>query len=190
MTDSTRSAPQPGAQLPEAPEATIDIPSQPSFLAPLRAFISTIAERCGFDEVAQFQLALAIDEAVANVINHGYGRRPDGRVRLKLWRIADDRGGLQVVIEDEGRQVDPSAIRSRDLDDVRPGGLGVHIIREVMDHCRWERRTQGGMRLVLVKFLASGQHGDPAAGSTGTCVGSAGGAAAEGKSPSKPGRSQ
>lgn len=131
----------------------MEIPSQPAFLAPLRAFITTIAERCGFDEVAQFQLALAIDEAVANVINHGYGRRPDGRVSVKLWRITNGREGIQVVIEDEGRQIDPALIRSRDLDDVRPGGLGVHIIREVMDHCRWERRAEGGMRLVLVKFL-------------------------------------
>lgn len=168
MSDAQRSAAPTEVAVPAEPEARLDIPSQPAFLAPLRAFITTIAERCGFDEVAQFQVALAIDEAVANVINHGYGRRPDGRVCVKLWRITHGREGLQVVIEDEGRQVDPDQIRSRNLDDVRPGGLGVHIIREVMDHCRWERRSEGGMRLVLVKFVAPTEVGGDAARS-GTC---------------------
>jgi anti-sigma regulatory factor (Ser/Thr protein kinase) len=161
-----------GVDVPPAPEAQIELPSQPVFLAPLRAFITAIAERCGFDEATQFQIALAIDEAVANVINHGYGRRPDGRVCLKLWRIAGERRGLQVVIEDEGRQVDPSVIRSRNLDEVRPGGLGVHIIQEVMDHSRWERRSEGGMRLILVKFLgaqgACRPAGDAAAATPGS----------------------
>jgi hypothetical protein len=59
--------------------------------------------------------------------------------------------GLRIVIEDLGRQTDPGAIKGRDLDDVRPGGLGVHIIREVMDEVVYEKRPGGGMRLTLVK---------------------------------------
>jgi anti-sigma regulatory factor (Ser/Thr protein kinase) len=47
--------------------------------------------------------------------------------------------------------VDPATIRSRDLDDIRPGGLGVHIIHEVMDEVRYERRDSRGMRLTMVK---------------------------------------
>jgi anti-sigma regulatory factor (Ser/Thr protein kinase) len=61
------------------------------------------------------------------------------------------RAGLKVVLEDEARQVDPSKIKSRDLDEIRPGGLGVHIIREVMDEAVYERRDRVGMRLTLVK---------------------------------------
>lgn len=136
-------------------EARIEIPSQPSFLAPLRAFVTCLAERVGFDEIAQFQIALAVDEAVANIINHGYGRRPDGRIWLHVARIENARPGLRFVLDDDGRQVDPDSIRSRSLDEVRPGGLGVHIIREVMDECRWERRSAGGMRVTLVKFLSA-----------------------------------
>ncbi|HMN96660.1 MAG TPA: ATP-binding protein [Phycisphaerales bacterium] len=139
-----------------APDARIEIPSQPAYLAPLRAFVSALAARCGFDEVTQFQLALAVDEAVANVINHGYDRNPDGRIWISVWNEPEDRPGLRFVLEDAGRQVDPGTIRSRQLEDIRPGGLGVHIIREVMDQCQWERRDAGGMRLTLVKHLAHG----------------------------------
>lgn len=135
-------------------EARIEIPSQPSFLAPVRAFVTCMAERVGFDEIAQFQIALAVDEAVANIINHGYGRRPDGRIWLHVSRLTEGRCGLRFVLDDDGRQVDPDLIRSRPLDEVRPGGLGVHIIREVMDDCRWERRSGGGMRVTLVKFIS------------------------------------
>jgi len=134
----------------------IEISSSADLLAPVRAFVTTLASRWGFDENAQFQMALAVDEAVANVINHGYRRRPDGRIWLQISRVSAPREGVIFVIDDEGEQVDPCQIRSRDLDDIRPGGLGVHIIREVMDGCVWERRPQGGMRLTLTKFQAPG----------------------------------
>ncbi|MFO0875592.1 MAG: ATP-binding protein [Phycisphaerales bacterium] len=77
----------------------MEIPSQPLFLAPLRAFVTCLAERAGFDEVTQFQIALAIDEAMANIINHGYGRNPDGRIWLHVSRLAEGRPGLRFVIE-------------------------------------------------------------------------------------------
>ncbi len=61
--------------------------------------------------------------------------------------------GIEIVIEDDAMQVDPDTIRSRDLDDIRPGGLGVHIIREIMDEVSYARRDRRGMRLTLVKHL-------------------------------------
>ena len=58
---------------------------------------------------------------------------------------------IRIEIEDEGRQTDPAQITSRDLAEVRPGGLGVNIMQEVTDTCEFERRTPGGMRLILEK---------------------------------------
>ncbi|MEC9374353.1 MAG: ATP-binding protein, partial [Planctomycetota bacterium] len=63
------------------------------------------------------------------------------------------RKGIRIVIEDEGRQVDPSKVKGRDLDDIRPGGLGDHIIRQVMDSVTYEQRTGKGMRLILEKMI-------------------------------------
>ena len=59
------------------------------------------------------------------------------------------------MIEDEAPQIDPDQIKGRDLENVRPGGLGVHIMREVMNTCRFERRENKGMRVIMEKTLGS-----------------------------------
>lgn len=130
----------------------IELRSDPRFLSGARELVAAISRRLGFDETTCCQIALAVDEALANIICHGYERREDGRIWLYLWPIAEDAGGgLRVVIEDEGKQVEIEEIKSRDLDDIRPGGLGVHIIKEVMDQATYEKRSSTGMRLTLVK---------------------------------------
>jgi anti-sigma regulatory factor (Ser/Thr protein kinase) len=63
--------------------------------------------------------------------------------------------GIRIVIEDEAKHIDPDHIKGRDLDEIRPGGLGVHIIREIMDEVVYEQRRPIGMRLTLVKSRKS-----------------------------------
>ncbi len=135
-------------------EVTVELLSQPRYLCGARDLVSAIAKRLGFDEAGCGQVALAVDEALSNIIRHGYKRSPEGRIWVRIWPIDDEdgpAGGIKIVIEDEAAQVDPARIRGRDLDDVRPGGLGVYIIRNVMDSAHYERRPEGGMRLILSK---------------------------------------
>jgi anti-sigma regulatory factor (Ser/Thr protein kinase) len=132
--------------------------SQPRFLAAARAMVSNIAQRLGFNEVHSGQVSLAVDEALCNIINHGYQKRPDGLIWVNVWAIADGQPTIKIVIEDRARQVDPKVIRSRDLEDVRPGGLGVYIIREVMEDVHYEQREGGGMRLTMSKRLHAASH--------------------------------
>jgi anti-sigma regulatory factor (Ser/Thr protein kinase) len=56
------------------------------------------------------------------------------------------------VVRDYGRAVDPATIRGRDLSEVRPGGLGVHIIRSIMDEVCYEPAAGGGTRLNMLKW--------------------------------------
>lgn len=133
------------------PHVTVEMLSNPVYLSGARQLVSSVAQRLGFDEMSCSQIALAVDEALCNVIRHGYDRALDRPIWLSLWPVEEGRGGLRIVIEDEAKQVDLDAIRSRKLEDVRPGGLGVHIIREVMDEVKYERREGAGMRLTLVK---------------------------------------
>jgi len=135
------------------PDVRLELYSQPRLLAGARALISNIAQRIGFNEILCGQISLAIDEALCNIINHGYERRTDGRIWVGIWALSNDPPGLRIVIEDEARQVDPATIQSRDLDDVRPGGLGVYLIQEIMDQVKYERRPHKGMRLTMVKRL-------------------------------------
>jgi serine/threonine-protein kinase RsbW len=136
------------------PHITIQMRSQARFLSAARSMIANVAQRLGFNEVRCGQVSLAVDEALCNIINHGYAKRDDGMIWLHLHVLEEDRTGLKVVIEDEAKQVDPVQIKSRDLDDIRPGGLGVYIIREIMDEVRYEKRNHKGMRLTLVKWLS------------------------------------
>lgn len=134
----------------------VEMLSQPRYLSGARELVAAVAKRFGFDDTACGQIALAVDEALCNVIRHGYGRREDGKIWLSIWPVGSDEkagrsGGITIVIEDEAAQVDPEKIRGRELEDVRPGGLGVYIIRQVMDSVRYEKRDERGMRLTLTK---------------------------------------
>ncbi|MHC4588523.1 MAG: ATP-binding protein [Planctomycetota bacterium] len=125
------------AEATKEPLLRLQMFSQPRFLAAVRALIATVCDRLGFNSMQCGQISLAVDEALCNVITHGYNRRE----------------GIKIVIEDLASQVDPDSIQPRDLDDIRPGGLGVHIIREVMDEVAYERRADRGMRLTMTKNL-------------------------------------
>lgn len=131
-----------------------EITSDPRLLSAVRAMVNQVASRAGFNEHQCGQIALAVDEAICNIINHGYARRTDGRIWLSIW-IEAHPPGLRIILEDQARQVDPSTIRSRDLADIRPGGLGVHIIREIMDVVHYECREETGMRLIMSKAVDS-----------------------------------
>ncbi len=133
------------------PNLALKLLSHPLVLSAARAMVSAYAQRLGFNEVQCGQISLAVDEAICNIINHGYDKRQDGPIWLNVWGLDD---GIRIILEDRARQVDPATIRSRDLDDIRPGGLGVHLIKEVMDDVRYEKLADKGMRLTMIKFHA------------------------------------
>lgn len=139
------------------PHLRLELLSQAQYLCCVRELMISVTGRLGFDTLTSSKIALAVDEALANVICHGYGRAADGRIWLSVAPLTDagTTRGVRIVIEDEAIQVEPACIKGRDLDEVRPGGLGVHIIREVMDHAQYSKRDGKGMRLVLEKHLES-----------------------------------
>ncbi len=140
-----------------AGELRLELVSHPRYLCAVRDCMAASARALGFAENQAAQIALAVDEAVANVIRHGYDSRADGVIWVNVIPVVDGaRGpGVRVVIEDEAKQVEPATIKGRDLADIRPGGLGVHIIKEVMDVAVYEKRSGKGMRLTIEKYVSS-----------------------------------
>jgi anti-sigma regulatory factor (Ser/Thr protein kinase) len=65
-----------------------------------------------------------------NIIQHAYRGQDDGQFMLEVGRTKQ---ALCFRLEDYAKPVDLESIRPRNLDDIRPGGLGVHFIREIMD---------------------------------------------------------
>lgn len=148
----------PGAHLPPSP---IRITSDTCHLATIRALVSQAAEFAGFGEPQTSHIALAVDEALANVIRHGYENQPGQPIDVLIEQLTrGDDCALQITITDRGRHVDPQAIMPRELDDVRPGGLGTHIIRNVMDEVEYALRQPTGMMLRMVKLLKPESHHD------------------------------
>ena len=153
----------------------LQIESNTLFLSGVRELVYHVASRIGFSDEHCGQMALATDEAICNVIRHGYGRVADRPIWISLRCIGgvatpETHGtypttGLEITIEDEARQVDLTQIKSRDLDEIRPGGLGVHIIQQVMDEARYEHRADlggRGMRLTMVKLrVAAAEEAGP-----------------------------
>jgi anti-sigma regulatory factor (Ser/Thr protein kinase) len=142
-----------------SPHIRVELVSDPVYLSGAREMVSAVTRRLGFSEEGAGQIALAVDEALCNIIRHGYDRRTDRPIWLTLTPITGDQGkasGVTIVLEDEARQVDPQQIKSRDLEEIRPGGLGVHIIKEIMDDVRYEKREQTGMRLTMSKRIGGG----------------------------------
>lgn len=137
----------------QEPSTTVrlEILSRPDLLAPVRSMVISMAERFGFDQVECGHLALAVDEALANVIRHAYAGSADERIWITISLLESPTRLFRVEIEDEGEQCEIDAIAPRDLGDVRPGGLGVHLMREVTDRCVYEHRSPRGMRVILEK---------------------------------------
>jgi anti-sigma regulatory factor (Ser/Thr protein kinase) len=134
----------------------LSVTSDTANIACVRAATEEAARKVGFCEADVCAIALAVGEAIANVIRHGYKDCPGQPIEVTLESVSrENRPGLQVTICDCGRQVDPVQIVGRDLDDVRPGGLGTHIMRKVMDEVEYSHRQPIGMQLRLVKTVAA-----------------------------------
>lgn len=126
--------------------------SDPKYLPLIRGIVEQASVLAGFAPADRDTVLLAVTEAVANVIRHAYRDRHDQPVEIDLLASP---GSLHIDLIDRGRFVDPSRIASRPLDEVRPGGLGVHLIRSTMDVVEYKQNAHGGTTLTLVKRATS-----------------------------------
>jgi len=112
------------------------------------------AERFGEEHQLPAELVMTIhlvlDEVVANIINHAYDDAAEHQIRVTL-ALEDSELGIRV--EDDGRAFDPLAAPPPDLDlplEERPvGGLGIHIVRSVMDAVEYQR--DGGRNVLIMR---------------------------------------
>jgi serine/threonine-protein kinase RsbW len=100
------------------------------------------------------ELNLVLEELVTNTISYGYSDHLSHLIRVDLQR-QDDR--VKVTIEDDGAKFNPLEAppphMSEDIDDLEPGGLGIHLVRELTDEAEYSR-GDGFNRLVLIKMVS------------------------------------
>jgi anti-sigma regulatory factor (Ser/Thr protein kinase) len=128
----------------------VTVASDPRYLAPLRTLVFESLLIAGIDEEEAHKVVLAVQEACTNVIRHCYECREDERIDI-VMTFEPDR--LEIRIDDWGEWVDPDNIQSRDLEDVKPGGLGVHLMQSTMDVVEYRKNEWGGTSLVMIKNL-------------------------------------
>ncbi len=125
--------------------------SQPSRLKLLRCVAREAACLAGLNEEATQALILAVNEACMNIMQHAYAMDPRGKIELRAIR---ERGALVLQLRDYANHVDTGNVRSRDLSDIRPGGLGVHLIDSLMDECGFlEPPSDGGNLYQMKKYI-------------------------------------
>jgi len=135
----------------------LDLTSDPAVLPQVRDAMRGWCARQGWNAEHVADIVLAVDEALSNVIKHGYRGKPGFKIELCAGIVNDAQRGeaVEIRIRDYGKQVPLECIRGRDLDDIRPGGLGVHIIKSVMCTVEYSHAEGGGMRLVMRKYRQS-----------------------------------
>ena len=128
------------------------LPSDAKCLPDVREDVRVWAADRGWSEHQIGEIALALDEALSNVIRHGYNGRDDGKMELKVAEYAEDGvEGVEIRVRDYCDDVQLEKICGRDLDDVRPGGLGVHLIYAMMESVKYEHAPGGGLLLIMRK---------------------------------------
>lgn len=128
----------------------LKIKSRRQDIAVARECAMRVASGMGFKGDECRNISLSVDEGVSNVIEHAYGDEPGHDVVLRFLSYHDR---LVVLIRDFGDQVDLTQIKSRELDEVREGGLGVYIMQTLMDEVEYERKYAKGTQLKLIKYL-------------------------------------
>jgi len=125
------------------------VPCRAEWVALVRLSVAAVASRLQFsiDEIEDIKLAVA--EACTNAIQHAKG---SAFIDIKCEAIA---GGLRINVRDHGRGTRPEQIRSRELDEERVGGLGVFLIRSLMDDVSYDVYPDDGTHLVMVKKLSN-----------------------------------
>ena len=128
------------------------MPARASCLRLLRCLLRDLTELVGLAKAERGNVLVAVNEACMNVIQHGYANDPEGEIRLDILQGA---GALIFLLQDDAPSVDKNRVRPRDLADIRPGGLGVHFIRNIMDEVEFLDCSGQGNRLRMVKYFHS-----------------------------------
>ena len=122
--------------------------------------IPTLAEwvdELGIPMELNMPINLALEEAVSNVMLYAYPGRNDGKVFVEFAKVKDEQGEkLIFTISDSGIPFDPTAKPEADItlsaEERAIGGLGIHLVRKLMDEIRYERQDEKNI-LTLVKIL-------------------------------------
>ena len=123
-------------------------------LAAIRDFVKSAANQSGFSEDSTGKIILAVDEACTNIIKHAYKYSPEGNILIKV-KFNDPK--FSISITDDGSHFDPNKVPEPDLREYykqkRVGGLGMFLIKKLMDEVNYSTLSGNKNQVILVKYL-------------------------------------
>ncbi len=142
-------------------DKTLKIFSRTENLSIVREFIQSAAGQVGIKPGIAEDVMLAVDEACTNIIKHAYQSHPDGEILLKL-KYSDHK--LTIIIIDYGNSFHPENVPDPDLQKYyrqhRVGGLGMYLMKTLMDEVRYSSIPGKYNEVYLTKYLNNNrQHG-------------------------------
>ncbi|MBI3161891.1 MAG: ATP-binding protein [Chloroflexi bacterium] len=127
-------------------------PAKFEYLDEIRDFVAEIAREGGFTEKEIYSLQLAADEAASNIIEHAYEGVANGSVDISCSMQGNS---IVIIMRDQGAPFDPSTVKQpnlkADLSERQIGGLGVYLMRKIMDEVRYESNSRTGNLLTMIK---------------------------------------
>lgn len=133
---------------------TICIPNETSYLASVREIVHEAVAESGFPEAQLNRLTLAVDESVTNIMEHAYEDDLEGELEIE---IVIEAGPTEFVacLRDRGRSFDPTEVPAPDLkahvSEGRKHGLGIYLVRQIVDEFSYTAGADGINELRLVK---------------------------------------
>jgi len=136
-------------------EYKLHLPSQTDNLELIRLFVGKVAEKVGFTENDVGKIELACDEACTNVIRHAYSEENNDKSLDVVIEI--DFQKFTVLVTDHGKGFDPIAIKIPDmkeyLAELKVGGLGIYLMRTLMDEVDYNIRPGVQNQVKMVKYF-------------------------------------
>jgi anti-sigma regulatory factor (Ser/Thr protein kinase) len=118
----------------------------------IREFVGEAARRGGFSDKEIYSIQLAADEASSNIIEHAYAGVGNGKIEIDC-SISETE--LKIVMRDHGRSFDPSTVPEpnvkADLSERKIGGLGMYLMRKLMDEVSYKSSADAGNVLTMIK---------------------------------------
>lgn len=126
-------------------------PARFEFLDEIRELVARVAREGGFSEKTIYSLQLAADEAASNIIEHAYAGVSDGYLDVACEMNGDT---IVIAMKDRGAPFDPSRVQepnlTSDLSERPIGGLGMYLMRKIMDTVRYKKTSDGNL-LIMTK---------------------------------------
>jgi len=134
---------------------TVQFAARFEFLDEIRDFVGTIARNAGFADRDVYNIQLATDEAASNIIEHAYEGVTNGKLEISC---GVNGGAIHIVLVDHGEPFDPSEVPDpdlqADLSERKIGGLGIFLMRKLMDEVHYKSGPGDSNTLTLIKRKA------------------------------------